>query len=250
MDNPVNTISVLNFPTTQSVIVDNSLLPVSLSNRPTIDIGNFPVTQNVLLVSGASAIGFNNPLWITGSVVIGAQPVTTKDYEVATFSVLALDTVIGNEKSMISIVNASGSGVIIKIRSIKIINTRTTAVTGIVSDFRVVRITGHSVGTLLSPQTFDTAASLNANVTIRTDATVTGASTTPLLRHKWSSDEYGPGTLDKEGLDQAFQNTIPIYQHFPGRKPITLHQGEGLHILHNTNSTAGSFDIDVIFTQE
>lgn len=276
------TINVGNFPSTQTVSVSNPVSSVAVSNFPgtqtiapqtgsvftitgtVASTAIFPATQSVQLVSGSSAISQGNPLWvtgsvqalptgvqtITGSVIIGGQPVTMKDYEVATFSVLALNTSIGNAKSMISIVNGAGSGVTIKIRSIKVINTQNTAVAGIVSDFRILRITGHSVGTLLSPQTFDTEDSLNANVTVRTGATVAGASATPLLRYEWSSDDWAAGTLDLEAQDHAFQNTIPIYQHFPGRKPITLREGEGLHILHNVNSNAGSFDIDVIFTQE
>lgn len=240
---------VTNATITQSVKIDQSTtLPVSISNFPSIQTVTGTITvPNLVNITGSVSV-LNNATVAQGPS--GSIPWKVTEYESATFSILSLDTTIGNGKSMLSILNAAGSGVVIKIRSIKIINTQNSAVTGIVSNFRLLRMTNHSAGTLLTAQTLDTQDSLNENVTCRTGATITGASSVPLFRYEWSSDEWGPGTLDTESLEHSFQNTNPVYMQYPGRKPITLRPGEGITITHNTNSTAGSFDIDINFTQE
>ncbi len=75
--------------------------------------------------------------------------------------------------------------------------------------------------------------------------------TAPILRSvSWSSDEWNTGTLDQEGYDHAVQVSRPLYQTWNKTKPITLNAGEGLTIKHITNSTAGTFEITVLFTQE
>jgi hypothetical protein len=166
-----------------------------------------------------------------------------------TFVVSIVNEPIGSNKSMISLMNAAGSGVTLKIMSIKVINTRTTAVTGIIAEFRVFRITGHSGGTLLAPLTHDSLDSLNANVSARTPATLTGIAANSLYRWLWSSDEWMPGTPDIESSDHVMQTLIATYEDRLGAKPITLRAGEGFTINQITNSTVGNFDIEIVFTQ-
>lgn len=173
-------------------------------------------------------------------------------YEPETFMVPAIATALGNGKSMISIVNAAGSPVLIKIRRIWIVNQRTTAVTGVVTDFRFRRNTGHSAGTDLTAniQELDTNNTLNANVTVRTGATIAGAFAAHLRRYQASSDEWGPGTADVESAAHSDQELRPIYDASLNAQPITLRAGQGFDILCNTNTTAGTFDITLEFTQE
>lgn len=169
----------------------------------------------------------------------------------ATFRAIAQDTAIGNNKSMISIVNTSGSTVILKIRKIYLINSQTTAVTGVISDFSLLRFTSHSGGTLITTTTNDTNDTLDSSITVRTGATITGEVSTALARVEYSSDEWGVGTLDTEANDHTEQVLIPLYEHSNiYTKPITLRANQGIHLKHTINSTAGSFDIIVEFTQE
>lgn len=259
----------INQPTTQSVKIDQSVsLPVSISNFPTVQTVTgtvattvtFPVTQSVFIggystspqpvsVSNTPTVNQGTSPWnVDGSVSITGN-VNTISAEKETFSVLSLNTQIGNGKSMLSILNGAGSTKVVKIHKIKIINSQTSAVTGIIADFRINRITGHSVGTLLTPQTFDTADIIDVNVTTRTGATLVGTGA-DLIRYLWSSDEWGVGTLDKEGHDHGIQATIPVYESQPGIKPITIRVGEGIAIRQIVNSTAGTFDIEVIFSEE
>jgi hypothetical protein len=151
---------------------------------------------------------------------------------------------------MLSITNANGSAVRVKIKDLKIINTRTTAVTGIIADFRLLRCTSHSGGTTVVPAPYDTTNTLDGSITARTGATITGEGTNILARAIHSSDEWGPGTVDTEGTHypyQLYNSVLPVVE---GGESITLNANEGVTLKHVTNSTAGSFDIMMIFTQE
>lgn len=167
-----------------------------------------------------------------------------------TFSVNAVGIAIANNKSLLSLVNASGSTVRVKIKEIWIRNAQTSGVTGVVGQFQLKRITNHSAGTSLTFATFETSDSLDSSVTARTGSTVSGESSTSLRRWFWSTDEWGPGAPDVESNDHAFQNLTPHYLAGDSYKSITLLANEGISIKFATNSTAGSFDVEIIFTQE
>jgi len=191
-------------------------------------------------ISGSTAVGIrtNN----SGSVV-------TESQEEKTFVIRSTSTALGNNKSMLSLLNASISS-FIQLKEVYIINVQTSAVTGIIAIFELFRFTGHSAGTLLTPQPYDTADVMDANVTARTGATITGESATSMARWLWSSDEWGPGTLDEEGHEHTFQNLLPAWAHrSPNSKAILLRPGQGIHLKHVVNSTAGTFDIVFVFTQ-
>lgn len=166
-----------------------------------------------------------------------------------TFVARATSVAIGNGKSMISLVNTSGSTVKIKLRELWITNVQTTGVTGIIANFELNSIVGHSAGTSLTPKAFDSTDTLNGSVTARTGATVTTEGTS-YARWLWSSDEWGVGPADVESTDHANQNLIPHYQDSGRWGTITLNANEGLHVKQVTNSTVGTFDLDIVFTQE
>lgn len=176
-----------------------------------------------------------------------ALPVRPISLELPTFSVVAGNTAIANNKSMIALQNTGTS--IVRIREIWIINDRTTAVTGIAGTFEVRRIASFTGGVSLTPVAYDTIDSLPAGISVSTGATV--ASETSLLRQGvWSTDEWGPGTLDQEGLDHGLQQIEPFWKQTPNGKALTIRQGQGLHVKFATNSTAGAFNIRLVFTVE
>lgn len=170
--------------------------------------------------------------------------------EPATFTVAATDVVLAQNKSMFSLTNQSGSTVFVTIKELFLTNAQTTAVTGVVANFELRRITSHSAGTALTPVSHDSLDTLNGSVTARTGATVAGESATPIRRWKWSSDEWGTGTVDVEAQDHGPQSLLPHYAHRPGIKGIILRPNEGLTLKQTVNTTAGSFDIVAVFTQE
>lgn len=168
-----------------------------------------------------------------------------------TFHISSIDIAIALNKSMMSIVNANGSGVKIKIQEIRIVNSRTAAVTGVVADFRLKKITGHSAGTNLTPIASDSSDTLSASVTAKTGSTVAGEAAADMKRASWSSDEWGTGTADTASHDHVGHLTgEPWISVRPDQKPITLNPGEGITIKQVTNSTNGSFDIFIVVTEE
>jgi hypothetical protein len=166
-----------------------------------------------------------------------------------TFVAQASDVVIGNNKSMLSIVNTS-STVIVKVREIYLVNAQNTAVTGVTGSFSLLRITGHSSGTSITAGMHDTTQTLDAGVTVRTGSTVSGEDATIYRRWKFSTDEWAQGAQDVESMDHVSTVVRPVFYQAINSKPITLRQNQGLHVKHTVNSTAGSFDIVVIFTTE
>lgn len=171
-------------------------------------------------------------------------------YEASSFVTWSLATATANNKSMISMVNTTGSSVVFKLRAIRVINTNNTAVTGVIVDLNGYRCTSHSGGTALTPIALDTVDTLNSSITVRTGATITGEGTTPILHLDLSSDEWGPGASDVEAFDHTLQSLHYFYEHKPPMKPLTLRSNEGFTLKCITNTTTGSYDIQIFFTQE
>jgi hypothetical protein len=222
-----------------AVLHDSSGSQVAVRLNQTVD-----ELQPVILVGGLS-----------GSMVLAPRldrdgSSFTKITEEPTFIVNATGIQIGNQKSMISIHNAS-SNKVIKIREIYMCNVQTTSTTGIVGIFEMRRIGGHSGGTQINTfETMDTTDLLEPGVTFRTGATVSNESTSLIRRALWSTDEWGAGTLDQEGNEHGFQNMFAIYaRRDMSLKPLVLRSGQGMHIEHVVNSVNGSFDLIIIFTQ-
>jgi hypothetical protein len=182
--------------------------------------------------------------------VANTVPISTTETEAVTFTVYGLGIAIGNNKSMVSIVNASGSTVKIRIREVRIINVQNTAVTGVIADYRLLRCTSHSSGTAITPLAHDTSnTALSGSVTAKTGATITGEATAPLRRWQFSTDEWGVGASDVESSSHDVQMNRSLFETAPKTETITLNANEGITIKQVTNSTVGTFDILVVFTQ-
>lgn len=230
-------------------------LHINLRDNAGAEITNLPVTvTSSVLPTGAAtqttlAAILTNLNVLTTAPGSAAQGLVVRQvpFELPTFSVVSPATVIGNNKSMLAIQNTGTS--VVRIREIWIINDRNTAVTGVVGTFEVRRIASFTGGTALTPVSFDTTDSLPAGITSATGGTV--ATETDLLRTgNWSTDEWGPGTSDTESFDHAIQNTEPFWKQTPNGKALTIRQNQGLHVKFSTNSTAGAFNIRLVFTTE
>lgn len=214
------------------------------------DINGTSVRDNSLveIVGGTDGTAIGNvgdAIKVTGNVIA-----ETSESELATFVASARDVQIGPNKSMFSILNGIGSGVVIKLISLKIINSQTTAITGAIADFRLHRATSISSGNIVISMPHDTQDVVNSLVEVRNSATVNGENITPLTRVKWSTDEWGVGAQDVESMDHAVSSLISWYEVKPKTKPITLRSGEGIHIKQVAANNNGSFDFECIFTQE
>jgi hypothetical protein len=93
---------------------------------------------------------------------------------------------------------------------------------------------------------------LNGSITLRTNATVTAESANLLWRSLFTTDEWAPSAaVDTAAIDHIFTTMHPIWKRNDyDNKPIILKANEGLTVKFATNSTAGTFDIMVVFTQE
>ena len=210
------------------------------------DLGINSSSQPVYIV-GADTTGVETTP--VGSTADGRLYVQSKESEISTFLLQSITTPIALNKSMLALYNGSASNVV-KIKSIKIINNQTTAITGVVAEFRFKRITGLTGGTSLTSRPYDTNDSLASGIISSTTGTVSGESAYDMGRYVYSSDEWGVGTTDVESAQNIMQQLFPAYQNRPGTTPLTLRPGQGLSIKCLTNSTAGNFDIVVEFTQE
>jgi hypothetical protein len=159
----------------------------------------------------------------------------------ATYTFAAIDTTVANNKHMLSIANTGIAPVYV--RSVRIINSQTTPVTGVIGEFRLLRITTHSGGTLITGISADTADIIPATLIARTNSTVTGLGTIPYRRSKWSTDEWNSGAQDVESTDHIFHTLLPWYVPGENTKPITLRQNEGITVQQVVNTTVGSFTI-------
>lgn len=171
-----------------------------------------------------------------------------------TFTVMSINTTLSNNKSLISVWNPTGSGVKIKLREFYIRNPQTSAVTGVAGDFRIYRFakaTAPTGGSALTPVLHDTADAIVGSLDCRSGATDIGTEeANPLDRMIQSTDEWGPGTLDQEGAQQTIANYLPARAKRDAQvKAFTINSGQGIHLKFATNSTAGTQDIIMVFTQ-
>jgi hypothetical protein len=175
-----------------------------------------------------------------------------------TFTIHARNITIGNLKSMISLLNAGGSTVIVRVHKIKIFSVQTAAVTGVMANFGLRKISTHSAGTQLNTTgsasgliyPSDSTNSLNASVTARTGASVTESIAFNIDNWLWSSDEFGTGTADAETTEHTSAQLVSAWEAKDGTQPYVLRAGEGLHVIQSTNSANGTFDLFMLITQE
>ena len=230
-------------------------LHINLRNNSGAEITNLPVSVTTsVLPTGAStettlAAVLAKLFTSTSAPASSAQGLVVRQvpFELPTFSVVSPATVVGNNKSMLAIQNTGTS--VVRIREIWVINDRNTAVTGVVGTFEVRRIASFTGGTALTPVSFDTTDSLPAGITSATGGTV-ATETDLLMTGNWSTDEWGTGASDTESFDHAIQNTEPFWKQTPNGKALTIRQNQGLHVKFATNSTAGAFNIRLVFTTE
>lgn len=152
-------------------------------------------------------------------------------------------------KSMLSIFNGSGSGRIVRVYRAWVLNNQTSAVTGVLTTFRIERTSSQSGGTSITAVKHDTTnENLPAQVVIATGATITASGT--LRTFIWSNDEAAVGT----GTWDEFETLIPLCCVWDAGygdsnvQPITLREGEGFSITHTGSTTVGNCDIFIEFT--
>lgn len=168
-----------------------------------------------------------------------------------TYTAAALGISFAANKSMIGIYNGTGSGVIIKVYRIWILNNQTVAVTGVLTNIEIRRISNGSGGNAITPtKHVSSNPSLPAQVIVASAMTTTN---TDLLRRiVWSTDEpvaNATATIDElETLPSLCVIWDSGYTD-PDVQPLTLREGEGVSVL-NIGATVGVADFFIEFTME
>lgn len=155
-----------------------------------------------------------------------------------TYYFLADAVAFAANKQMISLYNAAGSGVLVVIKKLYLINVQTTTVTGVAvrQDFK--RFTAlHSAGTLVTPTSCDSAnPAVPAEVTCRTGGTVTDLTT--LFPLTFANDEIGATQAFPSVQLLAGINWLPEGTEV---QEVRLREGEGVTVKNITSTIVGSF---------
>ena len=185
----------------------------------------------------------------TRSRAIGADTVHEQGVFTAalpTYYAVADAVAFANTKTHFSIVNESGSGVLISIRKLFPINVSIGAITGAALRMEARKLTAHSGGTAITAQSCDsTNPALPAQVTIKTNGTPTG--TTLMYPFIITPEEETATAALTKNVFQAMTNIQP---EGPEQQEYRLREGEGFSIYQSTNATVGSFAWFMVFTVE
>lgn len=182
--------------------------------------------------------------------VVNADPNGQLWGDLSTFVVSTGNTihVAAARTTLIDLFNASGSGVILKVRGLYIIPAL-AAVAGVGMTYETIRTSAVGTGgTALTAQRFDTAdTAVPVQVTARTKPTggATTDATTPLtIVHNGSSEE----TIPYASLASVL-NHLPLAG-TPYMKPLVLREGQGIKVDQTTNSSIGNVNVALFFTVE
>lgn len=161
-----------------------------------------------------------------------------------TYYALADAVAFAANKHHISIMNAAGSGKVVAVKKMFMINTQLAAVTGVAVRADVKRATAHSAGTAVTPVSCDSQnAALPAEITVRTGATVTESSL--LFPLTFTNDEAGATQAFPSTQLMAGLNWMPEGAE---TQETRLRPGEGLTVKQITSTTVGQFAWLIVFT--
>jgi hypothetical protein len=163
----------------------------------------------------------------------------------ATYTVGAIGVGFALNKALLGIYNGSGSGQIIRVYRVWALNNGVTAVTGVLTNLELRRITSGSGGSALTPMKHDsTNATFPAQIVVATNPTV---SATDLFRRViWSNDEASANVA--ASIDEM-ETLVPLnciwdvgYNDL-NVEPITLREGYGIALINTGNTSVGSIDV-------
>ncbi len=184
----------------------------------------------------------------TRTRVIGANTVHEQGVfqgSLPTYYALADAVAFAANKHMISIHNAAGSGVMVVLKKLFLVNLALGAVTGVAVRQDVKRFTAvHTAGTALTPVACDSSNPVvPAGITCKTGATVTDV--TLLFPLTFANDEVGGTQAFPSVQLQAGINWLPEGSEV---QEIRLREGEGVTVKNITSTVVGSFAYMFVFT--
>lgn len=193
--------------------------PGDSSNGLDVDVTRLPSLPAGSNLVGAVGLG---PAWPTGMNV---------------YAVTVTASAVASLKNHLSLFNAHAS---LKVDVLRAYVTKevTAAVVGLVRGFRCFRFTSvHTLGTVVSPARYDTTmGSLDAAITARVGATVTGAEAVALSVLGLGEEE----TATSGGRMDLFDWRDAMY-------PVTLNQNEGITVQQDATVGVGLVSVGIVF---
>lgn len=169
----------------------------------------------------------------------------------ATYTLAVQGTAFANGKSMTSLFNGVGSGVVLKVKKVIPLNNQVAAVTGVLCLLELRRTSADTGGTTVAATKHDTlSANLPAAVRSGTGATVTNTADVPFRRVMWSNDEPAVSSLTNDEIEclPALTAIFDASTGDPDVEPIVLREGQGLTLTNTTNTVVGIMDVIFEFT--
>jgi hypothetical protein len=167
-----------------------------------------------------------------------------------TYTAGAVGATFANNKSMLGIFNGAGSGRVIRIYRVWVLNNQTAAVTGVLTTWTMRRSSAQTGGTTITPTKHDTnSETAPAQVLVATGATVTLTGDVALRSWVWSNDEPAASSATSD----EFETIVPLNCVWDSTgdaniEPLVLRAGEGVSIHHSGSSAVGLCDVYVEYT--
>lgn len=184
----------------------------------------------------------------TGMPVAAASVLPVRNAPLATFTVSTQATAVTNA-SLLSLALLPGATTpALRLVGIFAYNAQTAAIVGVNVQLELRRFATASLGTLVTPVSFDTQNSLDVFVVARTGATVVSEVVTPLRTWFFNVDEILAGASSNQGVASALMQVQPPLSTL--QQAPTIRVGEGLHVKCVSTSTTGTVNVSFVFTQE
>lgn len=167
-----------------------------------------------------------------------------------TYTISSFDTTFAANKCMLGIYNGSGSGRVVRVYRIVMLNNQITAVTGAVTNLEIRRTSAGSGGTDITPFKHDsTNESFPSQIIVSTNMTITA--TDVLTKVIWSTDEPAINslTIDEFETLPAFSTIWDSGYGDSNTEPIVLREGYGVALV-NIGATTGIADVFFYVTLE
>jgi len=186
----------------------------------------------------------------TRQEVVGANTVETQlvsSSALPTYYAWSGAQAFAANKHFLSIFNVAGSGKVVRLKKIFVVNLQIGAVTGVLFQFDFRRTTAQSAGSAITAISMDTQDAVPAQsvVAIAAGATITNSSL--LFSQIFSNEENVAAQTNNAPMTQAGISWLPEGTEI---KELVLRPGEGLTVQNITATTVGSYGVLFVFTVE
>lgn len=160
-----------------------------------------------------------------------------------TYTLAATGITLAANKVILGAFNGAGSGRILRIYRVWVLNNQVAAVTGVVNTVQFLRTTTGSGGTAITPLKHD-SSSENFPAQIVVSSNQSSTQTDLIARLFWSSDEPAAGTLTNDELQTmpAMNLIFDVGYNDSNIEPIVCREGFGVALV-NITSTVGVVDV-------